>query len=113
LNNEYTLAVGGNLTKTEAFESSTVIPSLPVPIPPTSGTTKTTYTYEARENISVLGRNWETCRYKSVIEGVPGTTFNWLIVGKGFAARVEQRNAAGVVESRSELKSATVNGAPL
>ena len=51
--------------------------------------------------------------YTSIVDGTPGTTYHWAIVGKGFTAKTESRNAAGTVESRSELKTATVNGAPL
>jgi hypothetical protein len=113
LNSEFTLSPGGSLTKTETMTSTISATGVPFPLPPTTTSTTTTYTYEARETISVLGRSWDTCRYKMTTQGAPGATYTWHILGKGFAAKIEQRNDAGTPEYRSELRSATINGAPL
>lgn len=113
LNNEFTLAVGSSLTKTETATSTTVIPSLPIPVPPSTNTSSATHTFEARETVTVLGRSYDTCRYKMVTPESAGATTSWYIYGKGFPAKVEATSAAGAVEYRSELKSGTINGAAI
>jgi hypothetical protein len=111
LNNEFTLQPGQSIEQTDT-STSTYINS-PFPQPPTTDTSILRSTYEARETINVLGRSYNTCRYKST--GLPdGTTiFEWHIVGNGLTARIEYRNSAGAVFSREELKSATINGTAL
>lgn len=110
LNSEFTLQVGQSLTKT--MNSTTSYVGSPFPLPPSSGSTTTSYTYEARESITVNGRNFETCRYRQ--QSDPSTVeYVWYIVSRGIPARQETRNAAGVVLERSELKSATFNGAAI
>lgn len=113
VNTEFTLAVGGTLTKTDTMTSTVTAASIPFPLPPTTASTTSTYTYEARETISVLGRSWDTCRYRQTTQGSPGVTYSWFIFGRGFAAKVEHRNDAGTPEYRGELRSATINGAAL
>lgn len=111
LNEEFTLQPGGSLTKT--ISSTQTYLNAPFPIPPSSGSSTSTITYEARETISVLGRSYETCRYKDVGSGSNTTSYTWYIVGKGIPAREESRNASGTVLERTELKSGTLNGSPL
>lgn len=112
LNTEFTLAPGASLTKSVTSTSTTVAAGLP-PLPPSTGTSTTTHTYEARETVSVLGRTYETCRYKSVTSGSDSSEYSWYIVGRGLPAKSESRTAAGTVQHRAELKSATINGAPI
>ena len=89
VNDEFTLGLGSSLTKSETLTSSTVVPGVPLPIPPTTATTNTTHTYEARESVSVQGRSWDTCRYRTTTADSPGYTLSWFIYGKGLAAKVE------------------------
>lgn len=110
LNNEFTLQVGQSLSKTLAATTSYI--NAPVPIPPGSGSSTTTYTYEARETIAVQGRSWETCRYRQTSDA-SSVQYVWHLVGRGIPVREESRNAAGAVIERSELKSASINGAAL
>lgn len=108
-NIEFTLALGGSLTKTSTSTtttlSGTVIP------PPTTVTTSQSYRFEAKETISVPAGSYNTCRYKV---GTPGTADEgtlWLIVGKGVMAKSEGLTPQGV--QTVSLKSGTYNGAPL
>lgn len=111
LNNEFTLQIGQSLTKTLA--ATTTYINAPFPFPPSSGSSSTTYTYEARESITVHGRSFETCRYRQTTDASVAVEYVWYVVGRGIPAREESRNAAGTVLERSELKSATINGVAL
>ncbi len=111
LNSEFTLQVGQSITKTES--TTTTFVGGPIVIPPRSGTTTRTYTFEARETIDVLGRSFDTCRYKEVASGTDYVSYSWHIVGIGISARLETRQANGTVSQRTELKSATIDGAPV
>ncbi len=109
LNNEFTLALGASMDQTSTTTSTYV--NAPFPFPPTTESSTTRITYEARETISVLGRSYDTCRYKYVpASGGGAFSYNWFIVGKGLSARQEMRNSAGDVLGNVELKSATING---
>lgn len=113
VNDEFTLGLGTSLTKTETATTSTVVQGLPFPIPPTTNTSSSTHTFEARESVTVQGRSWDTCRYRTTSPDSPGYTLEWYIFGKGLAAKVEGYTAGGTVEYRGELKSAVLNGSPL
>lgn len=106
LNNEFSLAVGGTLTKTETATSSTVIPGLPnIPGNGTPSTTTTTWTYEANDSVSVPAGSFTTCRYRQTSPGTPGWTTHWFITGQGIAAKTESYSATGALEYRAQLKS--------
>lgn len=107
LNNEFTLQPGQSLDQT--FTSTSTYINPPFPLPPTTGTSTERVTYEARETINVLGRSYNTCRYKSTGSG-DEIDFTWHIVGNGLPARSETRNSAGAVLSRTELRSLSING---
>ncbi len=110
LNSEFTLQPGQSIDQT--YSSTTTFINAPFELPPTTGSSTSRITYEARETISVLGRSYDTCRYKSTFAGDANTnSYAWYIVGKGFPARIESRNSAGTVLGLNELKSATINGA--
>jgi hypothetical protein len=111
LNDEFTLQPGQSFNKTISSTSTYV--NAPIPLPPTTGSGTTAITYEARETITVLGRSYDTCRYKDLAQNTQTPGYTWYIYGKGLPARQESLNAAGVVIERTELKSATINGAPL
>jgi hypothetical protein len=111
LNSEFTLQPGGTLNKTIGTTQTYI--NAPFPLPPTTGSSVSTITFEARETISVLGRSFETCRYKEIDSGSSTSSYSWYIVGKGIPARNEARDAAGAVLERTELKSGTLNGSPL
>ena len=110
LNREFTLQPGQSIDQT--FTATSTYINAPYPLPPTTASSTLRSTFEARETISVLGRSYNTCRYK--ITGLGDqTTFNWSIVGNGLTARTESRNSAGAVLARIELRSATINGTAL
>lgn len=111
LNNEFSLAQGATMTKTEVLTTTTTIPGLPMP--PSTATPTTTYTYERQENVTVPAGTFNTCRYKSTTAGSPGYTTMWVINGRGISAKMENVDGAGTVDYRAELKSASVNGGPL
>ena len=113
VNDEFTLAAGTSLTKSETMTSSTSVQGLPFSLPPSTNTSSTTHTYEGRETVSVQGRSWDTCRYRTTTADSPGYTLSWFIYGKGLAAKMEDYTAGGTVQYRGELKSATLNGSAL
>jgi hypothetical protein len=103
-NVEFTLQPGQSVTKTSSF-TTTILAGQGAGLPPTTVSLSDTQTFEARESISVLGRTWQTCRYRSVSSGEATTT--WYIVGRGIPARITSTGQT------VQLKSGTVNGAPL
>ena len=105
-NSEFTLQAGQQLTKTASMSTSQLNPSLPA----TASTRSTTYTFEARETLSVQGRSYDTCRYREAAVGGGSTGTTWTIVGSGIPARIDTLDAATGISQRSELKAATVNG---
>lgn len=109
LNDEFTLQPGQSIDQTRT--STTTLVSALFQLPPSTTSSTTHVTYEARETITVLGRGFDTCRYKTTSAGEDTISYAWYIVGKGIPARQESRNTAGTVLGRSELKSATINGA--
>ena len=107
LNTEFTLQLGQSFDETLTFTSTYI--NLPFPLPPTTNTSTSRITYEARESITVLGRTYNTCRYKSTAAG-DDDIYEWYVFGNGFSVRSESRNKAGAVLSRTELRSGSING---
>ena len=107
-NLEYTLTVGQSITYNT---TQTITVTQPVSQQPVTSNYRRTYTFEARETISVLGRSYSTCRYLITDSAaVPSTS--WLIVGKGVAAKTQT-----VSEGKTTLlqlkPGSTYNGAAL
>ena len=103
-NVEFTLQPGQSVTKTNSFTTA-ILAGQGAGLPPTTVSLSDTQTFEARETITVLGRTWPTCRYRSVSSGEATTI--WFLVGKGIPVR---STSAG---QTVQLKSGTYNGAPL
>lgn len=104
---EFTLAVGQSITKTTT-DTTTI--TLPQPFGPTTTTSSATYLYEARESLSVLGRTFDTCRYRTTLAN--GSSYQaWFAVGKGVMVQTQTPTPAG--QQLIQLKSGTYNGAPL
>ncbi len=86
-----------------------------LPLTPTSFTE--THTFVRRETITVRGRSYNTCRYLiRNSTGLAGTTItNWLIDGRGVAARTEavSTESGGTQTIVTELVSGSINGVPL
>jgi hypothetical protein len=112
LNSEFALAVGGTLSKTVISIETSSVGGLPLPPQGRTETVTTNYKYEARENIAVQGRSYDTCRYR-IGDATGFYGLQWYIVGKGFLARYEQYTSSNALASRIEMKSGTFNGAPL
>jgi len=85
-------------------------------VPPGSaiGSTVTdTFTFEAKESVTVLAGTYNTCRYRTNGANANSYTTAWYILGKGVAAKVVSTEN-GVVTSTQQLKSgSTYNGAQL
>ena len=111
LNNEFTLQPGQSINQTTTSTSTFI--NAPFSQPPFTGSNTVQITYEGRETINVLGRNYDTCRYKTTTASDDEVNYEWYIVGNGFAARAESRTAAGAVLTRIELRRATINGAAI
>lgn len=114
LNTEFTLAVGQSLTQTETTTTTTTTVAAGIPLPPSTVTSSSTerITYEARESITVRGRTFDTCRYKSFDPALPTATITqWYIYGVGLPAR--SVSVDGTTTTTLELKSASLNGSPI
>lgn len=109
LNSEFALALGQSMVKTEHTTTERLSPAGPT----TQGSVTDTFTYEARETITVRGRSYDTCRYRGVRSGGTTVALTWHIRGKGFMALQEVREGSGPVVQRTELVSGTLNGAAL
>ncbi len=109
LNAEFGLRVGQSFTQTSSGTRTTTTPGLP---PTTSSfTDQETNAYEARENLTVRGKTYDTCRYRSSSPGSDSHTLNWIVVGKGIAAR--SRTVSGTEVTMSDLVAGSINGAPI
>jgi len=114
LNEEFTLQAGQSLTRTRGAVTTTSTTVAGVSTPPFVSNSSHTETvgFEVRESISVQGRSWDTCRYKQVDPEQPNvSTTTWYIVGRGLPVRIHI--TGGPYTQTTELKSGTVNGAPL
>ncbi len=108
-NIEFTLQPGQSLTKTITSTTTTLVP---VGTPAENTTSSVVHAFEAKEMITVLGKSYNTCRYR--VTSSPSDSvgfFSWLIVGKGIAAKT-QVTIYGQTHI-TELKSGSYNGQPL
>jgi hypothetical protein len=109
VNTEFTLQPGQSIDQT--YSSTSTYIDAQFPLPPTTGSSTSRITYEGRETITVLGRSYDTCRYRSTSGNDDPISYVWYIYGKGFPARIESRDSAGTVLGLNQLKSASINGA--
>ena len=106
-NLEYTLQVGQSITVTSTQVTTGI---QPVTAPLTSSY-RQTHTFEAVETITVLGRSYNTCRYRVSDNGTDFVT-SWAIVGKGVAAKTQSGTGSNI--TLLQLKpGSTYNGAAL
>ena len=106
-NLEYTLRVGQSIT----FNDTHVITGIQPASAPTTSSIRSTYTFEAVETITVLGRSYNTCRYR-ISETGSEFLISWVIVGKGVAAKLQSGTASDF--TLLQLKpGSTYNGAAL
>jgi hypothetical protein len=113
LNSEFTLQPGQSLTRTlgSRVTTSTLVNGVPLP-PQTNDQSQTeTISFEARENITVQGRSYDTCRYREVVSGSNQATTQWYLVGKGLPVRTLSQTGDSV--ETTELKSGSYNNVPL
>ena len=108
LGNEVTLQLGQSIDQTSSLTTTSI--NAPFPTPPITSTESSRITYEARETIAVLGRSYDTCRYKVTYANDNSSLYAWGIYGKGVAVLTESRSADGTLLLRNSLKSATING---
>ena len=106
---EFALQVGQSVTKTVNITTTTI---LPIGTPVNSSSSTTTYTFEAKETISVLGRSFNTCRYRITSAEVSGFSITWYIVGKGVPAKFTSTSADETATTQLKPGS-TYNGAAL
>lgn len=105
-NVEFTLAVGGSVTKATTVTTTPISPAgAPITAPISD-----VHTFEAVESISVLGKSYSTCRY-SIASG-DGTSKVWYIVGKGVPVKTEASYKDGKTQL-IEAKSIVYNGQTL
>lgn len=105
-NTEFTLSLGQSLTKNENI--TTTVTGGPGSGSPLSSTGSTTYTFEARESVTVPAGTFNSCRYRIASPADNSTQLSWFIVGKGVMAKSQQTSTAGT--QTIELKSGTLNG---
>ncbi|MBC7942542.1 MAG: hypothetical protein H7Z19_22790 [Chitinophagaceae bacterium] len=106
---DFHLQVGQSRT---TVSTSTTTVTEPAGTPVSSSTSGETVTFEARESINVLGRNYNTCRYRIAGENANSYSTTWFLVGKGVPVRTVGV-ADGTVDLTQQLKSGTYNGSPL
>ena len=106
-NLEYTLQVGQSVT----INSTQVITGIQPVSAPLTSSYRQTYTFEAVETITVLGRSFNTCRYRISENGTDFST-SWAIVGKGVAAKVQSGTGSNLTVLQLKPGS-TYNGAAL
>lgn len=109
---EFALLPGQSVSVTRNATTTTIQP-VGVPVSTISGVQ--TYTFEAKESISVLGKTYNTCRYAQTTAGSTALTTAWYIVGKAIQAKTVTVNttATGQTTDLLQLRSGTYNGAPL
>jgi hypothetical protein len=105
-NVEFTLRVGESVTKTNSL-TTVILSGFGAGTTTGPDSTSETHTFVAREQVSVLGRSYDACRYTMVTSGVVETTTTWYLVGKGIPVKTQSPGQL------IELKSGTYNGAPL
>jgi hypothetical protein len=116
LDGTYTLALGASTTLNQTLVTTTTvtITGSPFPIPPTvtgpnTTSTSSTHTYVARENINVLGKSMETCKYTVTVPTSNEVTTTWYSVPKGIPVRITTTATPQTIEATA----ATVNGQSL
>lgn len=109
-NSEFGLQQGGTLTKTKNSTTTTTVGGSA--LPPSTAKETSTFKFEARETITVLGRSYATCRYRET-DSSGFYQLQWHIVGHERSARFEQYMADGTLVGRFEMKSGSFNGVPL
>ena len=107
-NIEFTLQPGQSLTKTITSTTTTLVP---VGTPPLNETSSEVHAFEAKEKITVLGKSYNTCRYRLTSPSDSVGFLSWLIVGKGIPAKT-QITIDGQTQI-TELRSGSYNGQPL
>lgn len=105
-NTEFTLQIGQSVTQTTSV-TTTILSGFGAGTTTGPETSTETHTFVAKEQVSVLGRSFETCRYTMVESGVDETTTTWILVGKGIPVKIQGPGQL------VELKSGTYNDAPL
>lgn len=98
-------------TATTGTRTNTTIPTA---ITTTPLNYSTTFTYVARENVTVSGRTFDTCKYMITGGDVSLSMYSWILVGKGFDVRTDVNSGLpGGDSTQLLLQSGTYNGAPL
>lgn len=110
IDTEYTLQLGQSVTVTSGASFTQLAPT---PRPPLASSFTRTYTFEAKESVTVFGRTFSTCRYRIAegTNGTSGTTLEWLLLGKGVPVRSESTSNGKT--DVIQLKSGSFNGVPI
>ncbi len=108
LNAEHGLVVGQTHTKTTTGGTTTITPGQPSRI--SDFFDRKTFTFEAREPVTVRGKTYDSCRYRSTTPAGENTV-QWLVVGKGVAARIQSLDGSNT--TTTDLVSGSLNGAPI
>ncbi len=109
LNVEFSIQPGQSIKKNSSLVSTVDGRVLPLV------SSSTTYAFVAREQITVRGRNYSTCRYTETENSGGSTSTNWYIVNRGALARSETTTTiSGKTETQlTELVQGSYNGTPL
>ena len=107
-NLEFHLALGQSGTITSSLTTTGIAP----PAPPIAITLSETFTFEAKESVTVLAGTYETCRYRTHGDNATSYTTAWYVIGKGIPVKIVSTEN-GVVTGTQQLKSGSYNGTPL
>lgn len=108
-NLEFHIGLGQSVTITSTATTTTIEPP---GSPPSTATVTQTFRFEAKEPKTVLGRTYDTCRYRTDGINANSYTTTWFMLGRGVAVQIET-TLNGVVTDVQRLKSGERNGAPL
>ena len=110
LNAEFSIQPGQSITLSGTATST--IDGLPG----FSSSNTSTFTFVVRENLTVRGKAYATCRYtERDINDTSSVVTSWFVRGKGVPVRIEDTNTSGGVTTTevTELVSGSINGAPI
>lgn len=107
-NLEFHIALGETGTITSSSTTTGIVP----PMSPIVTTLTETFTFEAKEPVTVLAGTYETCRYRNDGDNANSFTTVWYVIGKGIPVKIVSTEN-GVVTDTQQLKSGSYNGTPL
>jgi len=116
IDRHYGLAIGQSVTQSSTTTTTSSTAGMPgVPTTPTTSTSTTTETikFVGREQVTIAGKTYATCRFDTTFAGVPNTVMSsWVIDGKGIPVQL-RTTTGGTVTSTQQATVVKLNGQSL